>query len=152
MLRGGGAVKNGYLAIETHVDHTGLVRLIVTSKPPDPAATAHAQRRIRYIARFNDSEAALMHTHEHLKRRLLDPDTHLYRVPLEQAIAAIESIDLRHRRIYLDSDFSDASHARVADRIARYRRQRRRRDTFFRVLGYIAIGMLLLNLFALSFA
>ena len=102
-------MQSGYLAIETHRDRPGIVRLVLSTEAPDPAPAAHADRRLRYVARFNDREAALMHTHEILRRRLIDLDTHLYRVPPERAIAAVESLDLKHRRIYLDSEFSDES-------------------------------------------
>ena len=127
--------------------HTAGFTMPVRSSKP----TLHSARRIRYIARFNDCEAGLMHTHEILKRRLLDPDTHLYRVPMEQAIAAIESLGLRHRRIYLDSDFSADTKAHIEALTERYRDRRRYQTAFFQTLGYIGVGILLFNLLVLSF-
>jgi len=144
-------VKTGYLSIETHDEHRGVIRFVLSDRQPDPEPTLHSVRRIRYIARFNDCEAGLMHTHEILKRRLLDPDTHLYRVPMEQAIAAIESLGLRHRRIYLDSDFSADTKAHIEALAERYRARRRYQTAFFQTLGYIGVGILLFNLLVLSF-
>lgn len=144
-------VNAGYLSIETHEDHPGLLRLVLSGHSPDPEPTLHRVRRIRYVARFNDREAGLMHTHEALKRHLLDPDTHLYRVSLERAIAAIESLGLSHRRIYLDPDLSAATRAQLDQFAARYRSRRQRLEAFFQTLGYIGVGILLFNLFVLSF-
>jgi len=144
-------VQSGFLAIETHRDRPGIVRLVLSTEAPDPAPAAHADRRLRYIARFNDREAALMHTHEILRRRLIDLDTHLYRVPPERAIAAVESLDLKHRRTYLDSEFSDESRSAIASLAERLRSQRRAWATLFQTLGYIGIGILLFNMLFLSF-
>ena len=126
------------------------MRLLVTSEQPETASGVQALRHIRYIARFGDREAALMHTHEILKRRLLDLDTHLYRVPLEQAIGAIESLDINHRRIYLDGDLSAGARRTIQGWTSRYRNRHSRWDRFFEALGYIGLGLLLFNLFFLS--
>ena len=117
---------------------------------PDPDPTGQSERRWRYIAGFNDSEAALMHTHELLKRRLLDPDTHMYRTSPERAIAAVESLDLKHRRIYLDPNFDAQSQASIGTMTQKYVGQRRAWASFFQTLGYIGIGLLLLNLLTFS--
>ncbi len=142
----------GYLSIETHEAHRESIRFVLTPQAPDVEPTRHDVRRIRYVAHFHDSEAALMHSHEILKRHLLDRDAHLYRFPLERAIAAVESLGLRHRRIYLDPDLSDAAHTAIASFTAQYRRRRQRRDSFFQTVGYLALLLLLLNLFLLSAA
>ena len=143
-------MKSGYLSIETHQDRPGLVRLLATSEQPEAASGVQAVRRIRYIARFGDREAALMHTHEILKRRLLDLDTHLYRVPLEQAIGAIESLDLNYRRIYLDGDLSVQTTKAMQAWTSRFRNRHNRWDRLFEALGYVGLGLLLFNLFFLS--
>ena len=145
-------MQAGYLTVETHAGHSGLSRLNLSSELPDPVPTGDAQPRIRYIAHFNDSDAALMHAHEILKRRLIDLDAHLYRVPAEHAAAAVESSDLRHRRVYLDPAFSDDSKLSIDELSARFRNQRRRRDNVFQTMGYIGIALLLFNLIVLSLA
>jgi len=128
-----------------------MVRLMLTSELPD-AQRADADTRLRYAARFNDGDAALMHTHEILKRRLLDPDSHLYRVPEERAIAAIESLGLTHRDVYFDPSMDEATRQAI-DRLREdMAGQRERKEQLFTTIGYIAIGLLLFNLFVLSFA
>jgi hypothetical protein len=143
-------LKSGFVSVETHADHLDLIRILLSEEQPDLAPTPDADRSIRYCARFYDSEAGLMHTHEILKRRLVDINTHLYRVPPEQAIAAIESVDLKHRRIYLDPDLDGRARAEAARLAEKYRRRRRRKDAVFRILGYLALALLLFNLFVVS--
>lgn len=91
-----------------------------------------------------------MHAHERLRRHLIDPDTHLYRVSLEQAIAAVESIDLRHRTIYEDPALDAQSRAAINELIAANTVRKQRSDRFFQTMGYIGIAILLFNLFFLS--
>ncbi len=91
-----------------------------------------------------------MHTHEILKRRLLDLDTHLYRAPLEQAVGAIESLDLDHRQTYLDGDLSGETTMAVQAWTSRYRNRHSRWNRLFEALGYVGLGLLLFNLFFLS--
>ena len=145
-------MKPGFLSVETHVGRPGMVRLMLSAERPDPASKTHSPTRIRYVARFNDSEAALMHTHEILKRRLLDPDAHLYRATAERAIAAITSLGLSHRQVYLDAQLPDETRTEIRNLAARFRGNQRRKDRFFETFGYIGIGLLLLNLLFLSFA
>ncbi|MCB1773997.1 MAG: hypothetical protein KDI88_10300 [Gammaproteobacteria bacterium] len=140
----------GYLSIETSESHPNLVRLIVSREQPDPEPALHGDRRIRYIARFNDSEASLMHLHELLKRRLVDPDTHLYRASYEQAIAAADSLDLRHQALYLDCDLDDAQRQRIAEMTERYIKRRRLIAKVFETMGYIGLLLLLLNMWIVS--
>jgi hypothetical protein len=141
-------VKTAFLYIETHLQWPGLVRIgVVDSVPP---TGLRGQRRTHYVARFTDAEAALMHTHELLKRRLLDPDERLYRVSPVRAIAAAMSLGLRHTDVYLDDDLGEAERAQIDVLVDRFRARRRHVDRIFAWLGYGAIGLLLFNLFFLS--
>lgn len=140
----------GYLSIETSESHPGMVRLIVSREKPDPEPTLHEDRRIRCIARFNDSEASLMHVHELLKRRLVDADAHLYRTSYEQAIAAADSLDLRHQVMYLDCDLDDDQRRQIAALTAHYVQRRRRIAKTFETMGYIGLILLLLNMWIMS--
>lgn len=139
-------VRSGYLCIETHPDHPGLIRLLSLDQPPQIGE----QSQIRFVARFNDRDAALMHTHEILKRRLLDPDSHLYRTSIERAIAAIESLNLRHREIYADPAMPQQSRDEIALLTQRYLRRQQLKDNFFQVMGYLGLGLLLVNMLFLS--
>lgn len=142
----------GYLSVQTHDAYFERIRLIVTDRPPSTGAGEQAGPHVRYTARFNDSEAALMHAHEILKRHLLDPDAHLYRVGLAHAIAAIESVHLRRTPVYMDPQIDADTRANIVHLIDANRIVRRRKDSFFQTLGYIGIAILLFNLFVLSSA
>ncbi len=144
-------MDHGFLAIETHRDKPELVRFYLSdvSPEPDPGATRH---RLRYVARFNDRDAALMHTHELIKRRLLDPDGHMYRVSLARAIAAVESLELKHQRVYLDPALDNGETEKIAEWANRFVRLKQFKTRLFDTFGYVAIGLLLFNLFVLSLA
>lgn len=92
-----------------------------------------------------------MHTHESLKRRLIDPDTRLYRASLEQAIASVESIDLRHQRTHIDPDLSEQQLQEIQTIVEAQQSRQRRRNQLFQTMGYIGIALLLFNMFVLSF-
>ena len=78
-------MQPGVLYLETHAAHPGLVRVALADAPPPTGTNVPA--RVRYAARFADRDAALMHTHELLRRRLVDVDARLYRTSLPAAIA-----------------------------------------------------------------
>lgn len=145
-------MEPGYLAVETHRNRPGWVRLVVSPTLPRTDTDAECDTRLRYAARFNDRDAALMHTHEILKRRLIDPDTHLYRAETAQAIAAIESLGLSHRDVYIDPGLDKATRQAIETAREAITAQRRRKERLFETIGYIGIGLLLFNLFVLSFA
>ena len=138
-------MQPGVLYLETHAAHPGLVRVALADVPPpndpgkDPAA------RVRYAARFADGDAALMHTHELLRRRLVDVDARLYRTGLPAAIAAVESLDLSHRRLYVDPGLDADSVAAIGRVQARLVRHRQLVGRIWNVVGYVALGLLLLR-------
>ncbi len=138
-------MKQGFIAVETHRDRPGIVRLLANDTIAEPDNADAGQPRIRYIARFNDIEAGLMHCHEVIKRRLIDLDNHLYRVPLERAIAAIESVELKHRRTYLDPSLDTSQDSEIHRQIERIQNIRLLWDRFFTMMGYLGIGLLLFN-------
>lgn len=140
----------GYIVIESQSRYPGLVRVSRQASQPDPDPTAHRASRIHCVAAFDDSEAAMLHLHETLKRRLVDVDAHLYRASPEQAIAGIDAVDLHHRLIYLDCDFTPDQRRRIADLTAVRRRHRQRVRRVFDAIGYIGVGLLLFNLLVLT--
>jgi hypothetical protein len=143
-------VTPGYVLLESNAEHPGLIRVANVEIRPDPAPTGHETTRIHCVVAFDDSDAAVLHFHEALKRRLVDPDTHLYRAPVEQGIAALDAIDLRHRVLYLDCDFSSDQRQVITDLTARYRGRKQRVRKVFDTIGYIAFALLLFNLLVLS--
>lgn len=139
----------GHLSILTNDRHPGLIRVLLDVDPPATEPAPGSPLRIRYVARFNDSDAALMHTHEILKRRLVDLDTHLYRASVEFAIAAVASLRLGHREVFLDNGLPAQIRAAIPGLTRSLQDRHRRKERLFETLGYIGIGLLLLNLLGL---
>jgi len=137
-------LQTGYLSIETSSDRPELLRLVLSDRCPTVSET-EGPDSVRYIARFNDGEAALMHTHQLLRRRLVDVGAGLYRVDLVSAVAAIESLGLSHGRIYLDPHLSQQELGRIDARVLQLQTKRLRRERFWYAVGYIALGVLLLQ-------
>ncbi len=141
-------MQPAYLAVETHPTRPGMVRLFLAPRQPDPVqAVTEGGPRLRYVARFNDGDAALMHTHELLRRRLVDIDAHLYRVSCEFAVAAIESLGLSHKRVYLDPGFEQQQRSEIARRTLRFKHNRQFKERVFAYVGYLGIALLLFNVF-----
>jgi hypothetical protein len=93
-------MEGGYLLVETSLDQPGLVRIRKTYSAPRTDTESHQAWVLRYAAHFDDLDAARMHAHGGLRRKLADVDAGLYRADLTDAIAAVESIQLPHRSVY----------------------------------------------------
>lgn len=139
-------MEDGYLIIETHREHPSLVRIRKAEVPPaEPDPGNGTDPRIRYVARFNDLSAAQMQTHTRLRHGLVDIDAGLYRSDPVEAVAAAQSLALRHQRVYLDPELagSDA----LAEAIADHQRRHSLADRFWQALGVFAVVFLLVKIF-----
>ncbi len=144
-------MQDGYLLLETHPAHPGLVRLRASDATSGIPATAprpgegdrDAIAALRYAASFNDIDAALMHFHDGLRGCLVDLNARLYRTSIGEAIAAAEAIELGHRRLYIDPDLADDPD--IAARIARLRRRNALRDRVFTGIGVAAVTLWVLT-------
>ncbi|MBT3048860.1 MAG: hypothetical protein KME53_18030, partial [Candidatus Thiodiazotropha sp. (ex Clathrolucina costata)] len=74
-------MKTGYLTLETHPEHQGMVRVLVKDELPNTQDGSYGSH-VRYIARFNDIEAGQMHLHNMMHNQLVDLDNHIYRIDL----------------------------------------------------------------------
>jgi hypothetical protein len=70
----------------------------------------------------------------------------MYRTDLAHAIAAVEAVGLRHHTVYSDARIAPNCRQQVDRLVMRHRSWQRRKDTFFRAMGAIGIGILLLNI------
>lgn len=139
-------MRRGYLFIETHPDHPGLVRvgsraLSDTGVPAElPDWLVDVDPDLLYAARFSDLEAALMHFHQACHHALADVNHHLYRLSPSEAVIAAESIELFHRRLYLRESLS--SEAELEQSIANEHRRHRRHDWLLNLIGVLALILL----------
>lgn len=134
-------MREGYVYLETHPEHPGLVRLLASENRP---AVRGRSCLVRYVARFKDMSAGKMHAHLAMRRQLLDINRNLYRIALPDAMAAIEADSIRHVRDWIDPELDAASLCRLEDRAELLRRRHRRVDAACRYVGIGAIILLLL--------
>ncbi|MCB1755187.1 MAG: hypothetical protein KDJ38_06680 [Gammaproteobacteria bacterium] len=129
-----------YLALDSR--HKGLIRLAGSEVVPDEITDSG---RILWVGRFQDRDAGMMHAHNRLCRRLVDIDQRLYDAPVAQAIAALETDNLPHQRVFIDPSL-DAQTRHDLDRWAAYYRQRERRlETLVGWIRVTAISLLVFN-------
>jgi hypothetical protein len=121
------------------------VRVARSDAQPAAPDSRDGKPRVRYVARFADSEAALMHTHALLRRRLVDAEAGLYRTDLVQAVAAVDSLGLSHRGVFLDPALPEETQAEIRACVGRLVRRRRRIDRLCYAVGYGALLWLLLR-------
>lgn len=134
-------MDSGYLLIETRAGDPGVIRIRTSDRAPPAAAPD-----LRFAARFDDRDAALMHLHQALRRGLLDVDQGLYRADLLTAVAAADASMLRHQRTYLDPALAGdpALDAAIASRQRRWRRL----DALWTGIGLLAVAWLVAMLLA----
>lgn len=130
------SMRSGYLLIENDPALPGVIQVRGVEEKP-----AVLQDRLTYIARFADLDAALMHFHSGLARRLIDVDKRLYRVSKGQAEAIAEAIELPHRCIFLTPQL--AGSRGFLEAVERLHRAHRRRSLLFDWVGMIALLALL---------
>jgi len=138
-------MQNGYVTIETHPEHPGQIRIITSEIKPEPPQGADGGT-IRYIARFNDVEAARRHIHEVLKRNCEDIDTRRYKTEIVQAIAAAESVELKHERTWMDPSLDADALAAIKEKVDKSHQRHRLVDHIARIVGAIAVALLIMRM------
>jgi hypothetical protein len=136
-----GLMHAGYLSVETHPQHQGIIRFgkqLYAPQLPD----GEAGGRIRYVARFNDIDAAMMHVHEALRHRLVDLENHRYKVAVADAIAAVKSRQLPQRETWIDPDLDDEIMQSIDASIALHRQRQARFEELMKLVGKAAIVLL----------
>lgn len=157
------------LIVETRADRPGLVRVHVcescpthppqrpdqqpeqldsSARPAEKAETSGPQRTspqspiLRYAAVFDAIEIARMHAQTALSPYMVDADSGLYRIDPVSAVAAIDTIDLRHRCLYLDPLI--AADPRLHRESVRRRTRQRLVARIWTLVGLLAIVILIL--------
>ena len=138
-------MEEGYLIIETSLEHPGLVRIRKAEVPPgESGLETQTDAQIRYVARFNDLSAAQMHVHTELRHELVDAEAGLYRSDPVTAVAAAQSVELRHRQIYLDPDLDGSNSLDAA--IEKRHWRHRFTDKIWQGVGILAVAFLLIKI------
>lgn len=136
-------MKTGFLTLTTHAEHPGLVRAQIYDKLPELAPLPDGSE-IRYVARFRDGEAALMHVQNVMHAYLEDLENRIYRRPLGEMIASVEADGLDHERVWMDTAL-DAEQVRQIDQDTMKRKAAHKwGDRAWQVVGFLAIVLLIL--------
>ena len=138
-------MQKGYIILETHDDHPGLIRVIKSETAPVPPQGEDGGV-IRYVARFNDFDAAQMHIHHTLRHHCEDIDAGRYRVELIEAIAAAEAVELKHERTWIDHGLGDDDMKQINAEVDKSHARFLLIDKIARVAGSIAVALLVLRL------
>ncbi|MDX1606634.1 MAG: hypothetical protein R3202_10610 [Candidatus Competibacterales bacterium] len=135
-------MRAGYLCLYTVADRPGVVRLVDREQAP-PGLPAPDDPQLRYVARFKDLDAGLMHLQTALRRGLVDLNRRLYRTELVRAVAALEAEELSHERVWIDPTVSAEAQKRIAALKAVYDRRHRLANRAWQVAGGLGIALLL---------
>ncbi|MES9852478.1 MAG: hypothetical protein ABW170_11675 [Candidatus Thiodiazotropha sp. L084R] len=127
-------MKTGYLVLETHPDHKGMIRARIRDELPNTQDSDEGST-IRYIARFDDIEAALMHLHTELNHQLVDLDSRLYKADLRNAISAIESDQLRHEQVWIDPSINEQDRAEIEAHTAQLKKRHNFQNRIWMIVG-----------------
>ncbi len=137
-------MKTGFLSLITHPESPGQVRAQLWDKLPE-LKTQQDGGEIRYVARFRDGEAGLMHVQNAMHAYLEDLERRIYRRPLGEMIACVEADGLDHERVWMDPQLDAAEQKRIEQEIERRRASRKRRERAWQVIGYLALLLLILS-------
>ncbi len=137
-------MKTGFLSLITHPQHPDLVRVRIDDdlpalKPQDDGS------QIRYLARFMDGEAGMMHVQNAMHAALVDLDNRIYRKPLTKMIACVEAEDLDHERIWIDPAIPANDMSQIETLVRQRRATHRRIDRIWQIVGILGLLLLLLT-------
>ncbi|MEJ2692332.1 MAG: hypothetical protein P8166_04540 [Candidatus Thiodiazotropha sp.] len=133
----------GFLSLITHPEHPGLVRTQTQDSLPE-LIPCEDGGEIRYLARFQDIDAALMHVQNMMHTALVDLENRIYQKPLEEMIACVEADVLEHSRVWIDPALTPEQQAHIDTMTERLKSSRRRIDRIWQVVGLLGVLLLLL--------
>jgi hypothetical protein len=135
-------MKTGFLTLTTHAEHPGQVRAQIRDKLPELNIQPDGSE-IRYVARFRDGEAALMHVQNVMHAHLEDLENRIYRRPLGQMIACVEADGLDHERVWMDPTLGEKEVIQIDRDIKKRKAAHKRGDRTWQIVGYLAILLLI---------
>jgi hypothetical protein len=138
----------GYLALETHPDKPGIVKMVRTIENPRESEPLSDGGKVRFVLHFNDLDRGFMLAQTRMSRHIEDLDNNLYKRNLAVAMADIETVELKHSPVWKDPDLTEEELAEMDQEIQNNHRWITRRDRFVAVLKWGIIIYLLINLFA----
>ena len=136
-------MKSGFLSLITHPEYPGLVSAQIQDSLPELIPREDGGE-IRYLARFDDIDTALMHVHNRMHRALVNLESRIYRKSLEEMIACAEAIALEHSRVWIDPRLTSEQQAHIGAMTEQLKSSRRRIDRIWQFAGLLGVLLLLL--------
>lgn len=130
-------MRKGYLLLETQPDQPEVVSVRTQETVPRLDWSG-----LRFVARFDDIDAALMHLHAGLRRHLYSLEPQRYAVSIDEAVAAADAIELDHRRVFIEPELAECG--TLHKQIQRLHRQHQRFDWLMHAIGALALVILIL--------
>jgi hypothetical protein len=137
-------MKTGFLTLITHPEHPDLVRARILDEPPELKRQEDGSE-IRYVARFKDGEAGLMHVQNAMHADLVDLESRIYRNSLSNMIATIEADSLDHKRIWLDPAIPLEEREQIDSLTLQKQKSKQHIDRIWQIIGALAVLFLLLT-------
>lgn len=138
------SMKTGFLTLITHPDHQGLVRVIIRDRLPEIKKQDDGSE-IRYVARFEDIDAGMMHVQNIMHSALVDLENRIYRGSLPQIIATVEADYLDHSRIWMDPVLSEENLEEIDALIKQQKASQRRTNRIWQIVGWLGLLLLVLT-------
>lgn len=137
-------IEKGYLYLQTHKDHPGLVQLQSRKFTPPINQGEDEIEKTWFAARFNDIEAAKMHAQKAMRKKLVDDN--LYRMDMVHAIAAVDSVNLKHEAVFTDPSIPENELREISELTQTSLLRKKRLFKFGNLIGKLAIAYLVLQM------
>jgi hypothetical protein len=137
-------MKAGFLTLETHPEHSGLVRVRMRDHMPELTGQEDGTE-IRYVARFQDLEAGQMHVQNTMHHYLVDLENRIYRKDLSEMIACVEADELDHTRVWVDPAISEKESKHIKALVLRLRKRHKTVDLIWQAVGVTGLILLLIT-------
>ena len=137
-------MKSGFLTLETHADHAGLVRVKIWDQLPELKPQPDGSE-IRYLARFRDIEAGRMHVQNMMHSSLVDLEDRVYRQKLDEMIACVEADNLDHSRVWIDPGLDQDEKNHIEQLVEKHHSEQKWVDLIWRGVGIAGIILLVIT-------
>ena len=138
----------GYLALETHPDKPGVVKMFKSVENPQDHPSPTEGGKVRYILLFEDLDRGFMLAQSKMSRTIVDLNNNLYKKSIAVAMGDLETVQINHKEVWRDSDLTEQELIELEESLARNRQKIARRGLYIALLKWAAIGFIVLNLFS----
>lgn len=130
-------MKKAWIVLEHAADTMDAMRFSVHDTPPLPDDS------VVYYCQFSDSEAAMMHIHNLLKRSLIDLDQHSYAATVAESLAAIKAIELHRSDEWVNPSINEHVIDEMNKQLSDIRQKSEQHKFYLKIVQVIAISLLI---------